>query len=162
MTMARTIHPWRAGAALRRGGRGQAGFSLIELMIVVAIAAILATIATASYKSYALRANRAEARQALLSIQAAQEKYFLQNNTYATALATFVAVPPAGLGVPLDASGNTPGGHYQISVVAASPTTYTIMATAVGAQTKDDSACQTFQVNEQGVFTPAAGTSCWH
>jgi type IV pilus assembly protein PilE len=163
MAMAHMIRSVRAGAA--RGGRGprQAGFSLIELMIVVAIVAILATIATASYKSYALRANRAEARQALLSIQAAQEKFFLQNNSYATTLALIVAAAPAGLGVPLDASGNTPAGHYQVSVIAATATTYTVQAKAIGSQaTGDDPACQTFQVNEQGVFTPPSGTICWH
>jgi type IV pilus assembly protein PilE len=144
------------------GARLDGGFSLIELMITVAIVAILATIATASYKNYSLRANRVEARQALLSIQAAQEKFFLQNNTYATTVGLIVAAPPAGLGVPLDASGNTPAGHYQVTVVAATPTTYTVQAAATGSQLKDDAACLNFQVNEQGVFTPPSGTTCWH
>ncbi len=151
-----------AASPAGRGGRRQAGFSLMELMITVAIVAILATIATANYKSYSLRANRVEARQALLSIQAAQEKFFLQNNSYATTLAQIVAPAPGGLGVPLDASGNTPGGHYQMSVVAATQTTYTVQATAIAGQVKDDAACQTYQVNEQGVFTPPSGSICWH
>jgi len=150
------------GGSAARGARAQAGFSLIELMVVVAIVAILATIANSTYSRYVLRANRAEARQALLAIQAAQEKYFLQNNSYATTMAQFIAVPPAGLGVPLDASGNTPAGHYQVTVVAAAATTYTVMATAQGAQAKDEPACLTFQVNDQGVFTPPSGTNCWH
>jgi len=142
--------------------RAQAGFSLIELLTVVGIVGILATIASASYSRYTLRANRAEARQALLAIQTAQEKYFVQNNSYATTLATFILPSPNGLGVPLDATGLTPAGHYKISVLAATATTYSVQAQAQGAQTKDDSACQTYQVNEQGVFIPAAGTTCWH
>jgi type IV pilus assembly protein PilE len=162
MSMTRLV---AANGAFPGGGRGahpERGFSLIELMITVAIVAVLATLATGSYKNYALRANRVEARQALLSIQAAQEKYFLQNNSYATTVGTFILAPPAGLGVPLDASGNTPAGHYQITVVAATATTYTVQAAATGSQLKDEAACLNFQVNEQGVFTPAAGTACWH
>ena len=160
-----TASTGQAGGVIQPGvarARPQAGFSLIELMVVVGIVSILATIATASYSRYTLRANRAEARQALLAIQAAQEKFFIQNNSYATTLASFIQSPPNGLGVPLSSTGLTPAGHYLISVVGATATTYTVQAQAQGAQTKDDAACQAFQVNEQGVFTPPAGTTCWH
>jgi hypothetical protein len=66
------------------------------------------------------------------------------------------------LGAQLDASGNTPAGHYQISVVAATATSYTIKATAVGTQVKDDATCLSFQITDQGVMTPAATSNCWH
>ena len=139
-----------------------AGFSLVELMTVIAVMGILATISVSSYRKYVLRANRTEARTALLAVQVAQEKFFLQNNTYATNLATVTAAPPAGQGVTLDSTGMTPGGHYVISFPAATATTYTLQAQATGTQTKDDSACQLYSVTEQGVLTPPAGTSCWH
>jgi prepilin-type N-terminal cleavage/methylation domain-containing protein len=60
------------------------GMTLIELMIVVIVVAILGTVAVSSYRSYLIRANRTEARMALLRVQAAQEKFFLQNNRYAS------------------------------------------------------------------------------
>src|SRR5690606_27341297 len=59
------------------------GVTLIELRPVIVVVAILRTIAVSSYRSYLLRTNRTEARMALLRVQAAQEKFFLQNNRYA-------------------------------------------------------------------------------
>ncbi|HEX9474118.1 MAG TPA: type IV pilin protein [Steroidobacteraceae bacterium] len=137
------------------------GFTLIELMIVIGVVAILTTIAVTSYRTYVLRATRTEARMALLSIQVAQEKYFLQNNQYAQTLATVTAAPPAGLGVALDAAGVTPGGHYTVSFTAATANTYTVRAVATGTQTSDKAACLTFTINDQGVRTPADTSSCW-
>lgn len=143
--------------------RGASGFSLIELMVVVAVVAILATLATANYRNYMLRTNRTEGRIALMQIQAAQEKYFLQNNTYATTIATVVAPATAnGLGVTsLTGGGVTPNGYYTISFTAATPTTYTVQAVATGSQANDTAACRTFTVNDQGVRTPADSTGCW-
>lgn len=149
---------WAARMNSRQPARG---FSLIELLVVMAVMGILSTIAVASYRRYALRANRTEARIALLSIQAAQEKFFLQNNTYATSLATITAAPPAGLGIGLDPTGLTQGGHYLVTVTAATATTYTVQAAATGTQTSDDPLCQTYSVNDQGVLTPPAGNTCW-
>ena len=142
--------------------RGPArGFSLIELMIVVAVVAILATLAVTSYRNYVIRANRTEARIALLSIQAAQEKFFLQNNAYAQSIATVIAAPPAGLGVSLSAAGLTSSSNYTISFSAVTANTYTLQAVATGAQNKDTAACLTFTINEQGARTPADSTGCW-
>jgi type IV pilus assembly protein PilE len=146
----------------RSYSRRARGFSLIELMIVIAVIAIVSTLAITSYKRYVMRANRTEARLALLSIQASQEKFFLQNNQYAQSLATAIAAPPAGLGVALDVAGVTLGGHYTVSFTAATPTTYTVQAVATGTQTADTAACLTFTINDQGVRTPADSTGCWH
>jgi type IV pilus assembly protein PilE len=138
------------------------GFSLIELMVTLAVMALLATIATNSYRRYTLRATRTEARLALLAIQVAQEKFFLQNNTYAQDIATVTAAPPAGLGIgAINGSGATGGGNYTVSFAAATPTTYTLQAVATGNQTKDTAACLTFTINEQGQRTPADSTGCW-
>ncbi|MDE2221414.1 MAG: type IV pilin protein [Gammaproteobacteria bacterium] len=149
---------------IARQPRGSArGFSLIELMIVVAVVAILATLATSSYRNYVLRTNRTEARMALLSIQAAQERYFLQNNQYAQDMATVIR--PAnlgGLGVTnLTAAGATPSGNYTISFAAVAPNSYTIQAAATGPQTSDTAACLSFTVDDQGVRTPPDSSGCW-
>ena len=141
--------------------RAARGFTLIELMIVIGVVAILTTIAVASYRTYVLRATRTEARMALLAIQVAQEKFFLQNNQYAQTLATTIAAPPAGLGVALDAAGVTTGGHYTVSYTAATANTYTVRAVATGTQTSDKAACLTFTINDQAVRTPADASGCW-
>lgn len=138
------------------------GFSLIELMVVIAVVAILSTVAVSSYRSYVLRTNRTEGRMALLAIQTAQEKFFLQNNAYAQNLATVRAAPPGGLGINnITAAGVTLGGNYTVSFQAVTPNTYTLQAVATGPQTRDTAACLTFTVNEQGLRTPADSTGCW-
>lgn len=136
------------------------GFTLIELMVVIAVIAILSTIAVSSYRNYVMRATRTEGRMALLAIQVAEEKYFLQNNRYAQDIATVVAAPPAGLGVNLTAAGVTTGGKYTISFAAATATTYTLQADATGSQT-DDTTCLQFTINEQGARTPNDASGCW-
>jgi type IV pilus assembly protein PilE len=128
------------------------GFSLIELMIVIAVVAILASIAVPSYRQYVLRAHRTEAKAALLNVAAAQEKFYLQNNTYTTAL---TAAPPAGLGI----AATTRNGYYNIAIGGADNTSFSVTATATGAQTKD-ARCLTFTINELGVKT-ATNSDCW-
>jgi Tfp pilus assembly protein PilE len=92
----------------------------------------------------------------------AQEKYFLQNNTYAQDVATVIAAPPAGLGISsINASGVTSGGNYTISFAAVTPTTYTLQAVATGSQAKDTAACLTFTITDQGARTPADSSGCW-
>lgn len=60
------------------------GFTLIEVMIVVAIVGILAAIAYPSYVDSVRKGKRADGRAALTSLLQQQERYFTQNNTYAT------------------------------------------------------------------------------
>ena len=144
--------------------RSARGFSLIELMIVVAVVAILATLATANYRSYMLRTNRTEGRIALMQIQSAQERYYLQNNSYATTMATVVApVTSGGLGVTsLTAGGVTSNGYYTISFTAATANTYTVQAVATGAQANDKPAlCRTFSVDDKGARLPVDSSGCW-
>jgi len=64
--------------------RNQTGVTLLELMTVVVIIGVLTSIAIPSYRRYTLRAQRSDATAALLRIAAAQEKFYLQNNTYTT------------------------------------------------------------------------------
>ena len=60
------------------------GFTLIELIITVAIIGILAALAFPKYEQYVTRANRVDATTEIMRLAAAQEKYYLQNNSYAT------------------------------------------------------------------------------
>src|SRR5437763_2903936 len=100
--------PTRAQVAAGLRPHRMRGMTLIELMVVVAIVAILASLAVGSYRRYVLRANRTDATSALLRIQVAQEKYFLQNNTYTTDVTD---LPPTGLGV----ASPTTNGFYTLA-----------------------------------------------
>ncbi len=69
------------GADLRRRQRG---FTLMEIMIVVAIVGILASVAFPAYKAYVDRAKRSEGKAFLMEIAARQERYYFDNNSYAS------------------------------------------------------------------------------
>jgi prepilin-type N-terminal cleavage/methylation domain-containing protein len=60
-----------------------AGFSLLELMIVVAIVAILAAVAVPGYYNHMVRSRQSAVIGELMSIKAAQERYFADNGAYA-------------------------------------------------------------------------------
>jgi type IV pilus assembly protein PilE len=130
---------------MRRNGHG---FTLVELMVTLAIASILMAIAVPGYRQFVQRSNRTDATTALLRIAAAQEKFYMQNNTYASE-AQRAAGPPNGLGVP-----QTDQDLYTL-VIAANPALaqgYTATATATAGKSQaTDSKCATFRVNEQGV-----------
>ena len=135
--------------------RRQRGMTLIELMIVVVIAAVLASIAVPSYRSYVLRTHRVEAKTALLNLAAAQERFYLENNTYA-ANAALSTAPPAGLGLP----STTENGWYTVAIAnGANAATFTATATATGTQAADTD-CTSFSITALGVKT-ATSTKCW-
>ena len=141
--------------------RQQHGMTLIELMIVVVIVAVLASIAVPSYRSYVLRTHRTEARTALLNLAAAQEKFYLENNTYATN-SVLATAPPAGLGLQT----TTENGWYTVAIAnGANAANFTATATATGAQAADTD-CASFSITGLGVKTAtksggAASTVCW-
>ncbi len=143
------------------------GFTLIELMITVVIASVLLAIAIPSYRDYVLRSNRADGKTALLSLSAAQERFYLQNGTYATQL-QLTLPPPAGLGF---TSGTSERGYYILTIANGDATGFSIVASADPAERQsDDDDCQSFRVNERGQreaadsggsFTQASTDTCW-
>ena len=135
-----------------------AGMTLIELLVTLAVVAILSSIAVGSYRSYTLRANRIDGETMLLKIQVAEEKFFLQNNTYTTGVAV---APPNGLGL----LSTTLSGYYNLTVAAGTTgsiaTSYAATATATGTQVNDKAACLTLTINDQGQRTPTDSSGCW-
>jgi type IV pilus assembly protein PilE len=143
--------------------RNQTGVTLIELMTVIVIVGILTTVAVPSYRRYTMRAQRSDATAALLRIAAAQEKFYLQNNTYTT------TVGSGGLNL---GNGSSERGWYTLTIAA--PTGFTIgtayvaTATATSGQAQiNDTDCRTFTIRETGERGAAnsGGTSntptCW-
>ncbi len=131
-------------AAQRRGPRDARGFTLTELMITVAIVAIVAAIAVPAYQDYTRNARRAEAVSLLADLASRQEQYFLDNRTYTSNIASL------GLASPL----TTDGGHYTISIPAASATTYTLQAAPIASQATPE--CGTLTMDNNQTKTPAA------
>lgn len=143
--------------AFPRCRRSAAGFSLIELMITVAIITILASIALPSYRAYVLRSNRGDATQALLRIAAQQEKFFLQNNTYAATMDD------------LSMDAKSEHGWYDLDITAGDVNGFTAQALANADESQaDDDACQTFSIDAQGrklALDSGGGANedtCWH
>ncbi len=130
------------------------GVTLIELVVVILIVGILAAFAVPSYRQYLLRTHRAEAKSALLNLAAAQEKFYLQNNIYATDAALTDAAPD-GLGL----SATTENGYYSIEITAADANGFSATATAEGGQA-DDGRCASFTIDQAGSKT-ATSADCW-
>ena len=139
-----------------KSGAFQQGVTLLELLTVVVIIAVLAGLAVSSYRRYIVRSNRTEAKTALLRVQVAQEKYFLQNRAYVTATADL----HNNLGV----DPTTQSQMYAITVApltAGSTIDYQATATAQGAQATSDAACATLAIDNTGQRSPADSSGCW-
>jgi len=113
------------------------------------IMALLASASVAGYRQYVRRANRVDATSALLRISAAEERFYLQNDRYATTADELSDQPPNGLG-----TAGTERGLYDLAVQAAddgATAGYTATATAssTGPQ-RDDDECQAFSIDQSG------------
>lgn len=121
-------------------------------MIVMVIMAILTSASVAGYRQYLRRANRVDATAALLRISTAEERYYLQNNRYATTADELGDPPPAGLGI----SGSERG-LYELSVEPAAGGAvvgYIATATARSDQSqRDDADCASLTIDQSGQRT---------
>jgi len=129
------------------------GITLLELMIVVVIIGTLAVLAYPSYREYSSRAQRTEARSMLLRIAADQEKFYLQNSTYAN---TMTAFGYASNAVPTDT------GKYEISITAGNAADFTVRANYQNADAEAGK-CSWFELDARGTRTsgPMGPDECW-
>jgi type IV pilus assembly protein PilE len=115
------------------------GFTLIELMIVLAVVAILAVVAVPSYQESVRKSRRADATAALTRMLQVQERYRSGAVQYASAVASAASMPGA--------SGASAEGHYTLTFSGATPTGYTIDATANAASPQfADTKCRTLRI----------------
>src|ERR1700761_9066274 len=90
-----------------RAYRGQAGFTLIELMIVVTIVGILTAIAVPAYRGYVRQAHLDEAKPYLLDIASKERSYKVRNGVYCCTTSTLNETTlTAGLNTDLNSTGN--------------------------------------------------------
>lgn len=138
---------------MRYAQKTQRGFTLIEMMITVAIIGILAAIIYPSYTSYVLRGYRSEGIAQLNDAVARMERYYAQNNTYATATTL------ATLGI---TNANSTNSRFTLSAPTVTATTYTLQTVAQGAQQKD-TGCTTLSITQDGTRSPdpSSTTNCW-
>jgi type IV pilus assembly protein PilE len=123
------------------------GFTLIEIMIAIVIVAILTAIALPAYTNQLRKSSRAEALSFLTTVAGNEQQYLLNRRAYASTLGDLKVAAPADL-----------NGKYAFTVAAAAgpPPTFTLTATAIGAQAND--ACPTLVIDNAGNRTPPA---CW-
>ncbi|MFL6697684.1 MAG: type IV pilin protein [Vitreoscilla sp.] len=88
--------------------RNTAGFTLIELMITVAIVGILLAIALPSYKNYIIRSKLVTATNALSTMHAQMEQYYLDNRTYMAVTGSTPAITPPCVQYAITASASLP------------------------------------------------------
>lgn len=148
--------------------------TLIELVVVMVIVAILASIAIPSYRDYVLRANRSEARAALLALATAQEKYYLECNSYVASLDASQPNTCPGKTGSLNYPGTSENGYYTLAVTGGNddaggnPQSWTATATAASGQPQfRDTKCRVFQLTSTGIKTAknagdtANNDECW-
>ncbi len=126
------------------------GFTLIEVLITVVIVSILAAVAVPNYLSSVKKTKRGEAMAAMTQAAQALERFKSANN-FSYAGAAFGGGGIFTDQVPVD--GGT--AYYNLSLVAAA-STYTITATAVGAQAGDGN----LTLTSTGART-WNGNNCW-
>lgn len=119
------------------------GFTLLELLIAVGIVGVLASLTLPSMSLVLHKARRAEARAALLAIQHAQERYYLDHLRYAD------EVPPhAG------SAGSPAGGvgDYQFRIETSRDGQHYLASATVSPQGRQrtDRLCREFQVDALG------------
>jgi len=125
----------------------QQAFTLIEVMIVVAIIGILTIIASyPSYQDYIIRTRREECMSELLNFANAMEREYSRNLSYLQ-----LATGPADTGPPTIFPTSCPQDEktkgYNFTISAATRTTYTLKADAIGPQTANGD----FLVDQAGI-----------
>jgi type IV pilus assembly protein PilE len=115
------------------------GFTLIEMLVVLAIVAILAALAWPAFTDAMNKSRRSDAMSALANITQAQERWRANNPGFQGDRSLLVGATSA----------TSPGGHYDLAMVASSVSSTGYKANAAvrsGSPQVSDAACQFMQV----------------
>jgi type IV pilus assembly protein PilE len=139
------------------------GFTLIELMIVVVIIGIIASVAYPSYQDSIKQSRRNDAQGVLTSFAAAMERRYTIQNTFTGAAAGGADTgAPAATVFPSEAPLDGSSKYYDLTIQAATATTFTLRAAPKGAQAGDgylellSSGLKRWDVNGAGTVK-----NCW-
>jgi type IV pilus assembly protein PilE len=148
----------------RIGGKGNQGFTLIELMIVVAIVALLAAVGYPSYTAYVTKSHRQAGKNFLYSVADRQEQFFQDNKRYAANMIELGYGPGF---IVLDDNGQftdalDKDGKYVIDMINITATTYTVRATPAFMQLQRDTECMALTLTHRGEQDVTGdGDNCW-
>ncbi len=126
-------------------GRGERGFTLVELLIVVAIIGILAAIAIPQFSMYRTRSYNATALSDLRNVRTSEENLFADNGSYAASPTT----PGTGdivftfNGAPVATFSVSKNVRMGATTLAAAPTS-TVVATTYTITSKSDAGDRIF------------------
>lgn len=133
------------------------GFSLIELMIVVAIIGIIAAVAIPSYSGYMTKTRRVDGISMLIATAGEQFRFFSEYNRFSDSM--------EDLGFGADATAASDEGHYTVSIVSDTATSYVLTATPVaGGLQGNDTECAAFTLtssDQKGTTGTSDAADCW-
>lgn len=127
------------------------GFTLMELMVAVIIIGVLAGVSLPVYTTHVERVRASEGVQLLAVLLSAQERYRLENGTYATAIADL------DVDIPNAANFTVPPGLFnstaKVATLARSDGSYTLCIDSTGVISCDGSAdiCAQYAAGGVGV-----------
>lgn len=137
------------------------GFTLIELLVVIIIIGILAAIALPSFLSQANKAKQSEAKEYVGSMNRGQQAYYLEQNTFTTAISTLglgIKSQTANYMYSIASGGLTTGAVNQAQLVApTAPLKAYVGIVSVGQTDPNTKEAATFGVLCEGVTTGLAG-----
>lgn len=141
------------------------GFTLIELMVVVVIISLLAAIAYPGYQQYVKRGRRADAKGTLLEMAQFMERYYAENNSYASATLPVTISPRDGAAVYDIKFGSAC--DEGANGVTTSPEAHCFLAQAVpvAGGSMDGDECGAFGIDNTGnrtVSGSASASQCWN
>ena len=121
-----------------------AGITLIESLTGLVAVAVIVAIAIPLWRTHQLKERRGEAIEALLAVQAAQDRYFVTHARYA-AESQMVLAPPDGLGLRTASEHNAWTIHIER---AADSLGYVAIARASDANPAADPRCTEMRLDE--------------
>ena len=131
---------------LRRVGKPELGFTLIELMIVVAIISILAAISFPAYDAYVIRGKRAEGRAMLMDAASKMEKHYGDCLKFGTNIAAAKDCAADNVNLCGAAACLSETDKYTLSLENAGANSYTVVATP----SFTDEECGVFKLKHTG------------